>query len=112
MKLFVDDFRPAPPGWHRVKNVSDAIRMMDNQELEALALDHDIEGSVETFEPVARHFAILVLAEKQSGEIPVFIHTGNPIGGDHMVHILQHVGCANVSRVVYPGHFFTEGDGN
>lgn len=104
MKLFVDDYRPAPPGWTWAKNVSEAIRLMDNQPIEALALDHDIKDSTETFEPVARHFAILVRAEVQQKTTPISIHTGNPVGGERMLEILTLAGCIDVAYASYSSY--------
>ena len=60
MKLFVDDIRKLPDeSWSLARTVSEAIRAINMFDFEVISLDHDIEGSKETFDTVA-----LFLAEK------------------------------------------------
>ena len=44
MKLFVDDMRNAPPGaeWLLARSVNDAIRILENIEIEEASLDYDM----------------------------------------------------------------------
>lgn len=42
MKLYVDDLRECPVGWHLARSVSDAISLLDTGYVEELDLDHDI----------------------------------------------------------------------
>lgn len=91
MKLFIDDFRPAPIGWMRAKTVTEAISMIANspERIEVVSLDHDIEGSQETFMAVAYYLAYVMDVEKTCGEnVPaVNLHTGNPVAMDAMRRI-------------------------
>jgi hypothetical protein len=91
VKLFVDDIRPAPPGWVPVRTVGRAIRMLDTQHVTEVSLDHDIQCrhagcyvdcEMESFEAVARFIAGMRFRPR------VRIHTANVIAGRRMAEIL------------------------
>lgn len=42
MKLWLDDIRPAPDGWHWVKTVDEAKAMLIRGGVEHASLDHDL----------------------------------------------------------------------
>jgi hypothetical protein len=42
MKLFLDDERQTPEGWHRVYWPADAIRLLEAGDVTELSLDHDL----------------------------------------------------------------------
>lgn len=104
IKLWVDDLRVAPEGWHWAKTVTEAIRILDEQDVSEVAVDHDIchenkmlageqefystSACPETFEPVARFIAMMW---KEGEAFPDFvtIHTANPIGAQKMKEILS-----------------------
>ena len=82
MKLFVDDLRPAPNGWHEARSITEAIRILSTTSVDEVSLDYDIIGSIETFEPVAWYIRSMPRPPK------VKIHTANPVGGNRMREIL------------------------
>ena len=41
LRIFVDDERPAPKGWHRCDTIREALRMISTQGVEELSLDFD-----------------------------------------------------------------------
>jgi hypothetical protein len=94
VKLFVDDYRDAPEGWHLAKTITEAIRLLSGvMYWDAVSLDHDIifrEGkhsfSEETFASVARYIAVM-----PKDRLPriVYIHTSNPRGANDMEDILK-----------------------
>ena len=90
MKLFVDDIRKLPDeSWSLARTVSEAIRAINMFDFEVISLDHDIEGSKETFDTVA-----LFLAEKYkdyliSDRPKIVLHTANPVGARRMHGILE-----------------------
>jgi len=94
MKLFVDDQREAPAGWHPARTVTEAIRILSNNYVEVVSLDHDIKGSDETFMAVAcflktsgENFVNL------GGKRPrVYIHTGNWVAAETMRDMLRDSG--------------------
>lgn len=112
MKLWVDDIRKAPEGWTHAKTVTDAIRLIHNNPIEEISLDHDISHDImldngnvvcrpypcgETFEPVARFIAILYnpylpvddMRDGRPGKIKINIHTANPAGAERIKNILM-----------------------
>lgn len=107
MKLFVDDIRKCPKGWHLARTVTEAIRIIDTVDyLEEISIDHDISHDVsvpgspimkpypcgETFEPVVR-FIVRVYGLNWDVEIPkITLHTANPVGAGKMRELLQEVG--------------------
>lgn len=42
LKVWLDDVRPAPPGWTHVKTAEEAITLLDTEEVVELSLDHDL----------------------------------------------------------------------
>jgi hypothetical protein len=83
MKLFVDDIRRCPDGWHLARTVSEAIRCLATMDFKEVSLDHDItcvevakmaqedgkpagfhryHSSAETFEPVAHYLSLMCKA--------------------------------------------------
>lgn len=103
LKLFVDDWRSAPQGWHLATTISEAIRVLATQEVSHVSLDHDIHYRVydivrqesfevssteETFEPVCRFIKALndITDERnrnpksieQEKHIKVYCHSMNP----------------------------------
>jgi hypothetical protein len=96
MRLFVDDYRPAPDGWHLVKTITEAVRILSGPiYAEVISLDHDIiyrEGkhsfSEETFASVARYIAIM---PKERLPKVVYIHTASPRGANDIEDILNEI---------------------
>lgn len=103
LKLFVDDWRKPPIGWHLAKTITEAIRILSGpSDIEAVSLDHDIRKevmhlsdsydntqnafSVETFASVAHYIAIM---PKEKLPKIVYFHTSNPIGAEDMAKILE-----------------------
>lgn len=96
LKLFVDDYREAPDGWHLAKTITEAIRILSGPlVVDVCSLDHDIinrEGkhsfSEETFETVARY---IVIMPKERLPKVVYIHTANPRGANDIEYILRDI---------------------
>lgn len=95
LKLFVDDLRECPEGWHPARTVTEAVRVLATMPVAVISLDHDIEmqdysgrrfNSMETFATVAFYLAVM-----DPGDRPkkVFIHTANPDGAKKMDSILE-----------------------
>jgi hypothetical protein len=97
IKLWVDDLRQEPADWVWAKTATEAIRILDTQDVEEVSLDHDITHShptdtgrlftptacPETYEAVARF-----IAAKPGGIKRVHIHTANPGGAQRMALII------------------------
>jgi hypothetical protein len=91
MKLWLDDLRPAPGGWTWVKTAAEAIRLLDEETVEEISLDHDLgdAGSPEmTGYDVALHLAERAFAGK-TVPAQVSIHTANPVGRDRIEGVIR-----------------------
>ena len=96
IKLFVDDFRSAPEGWHLAKTITEAVRILSGPiYCSVVSLDHDIifettnrkvGFSDENFATVARFIALM--PKERLPEI-VYIHTANPTGARDIEQILD-----------------------
>lgn len=42
MKVYLDDMRPAPPGWTLVRWPAEAIALLEAGDVEEISLDHDL----------------------------------------------------------------------
>ena len=97
IKLFVDDIRPEPKGWHRVTTITEAIRMLASGMVDEVSLDHDIcckilesntgdyHPSPETFFPVAQYLALMPKDQRPK----IRIHTSNFPMGERMAELLE-----------------------
>lgn len=127
MKLFIDDIRPAPKGWYLARTVTEAIRLIDLYEWEAISLDHDIffpctfgeetitkmknidpfnaHASKEDFTAVAR---FITYRFKSPDDAPgtIFIHTANPVGYERLKAILE--GFNVVRETTYIGEWLNK----
>lgn len=95
IKLFVDDIRDAPEGWHLVRTVTEAIRALATAPvtITEVSCDHDIthHGMTcpETFEPVIRYIALMPSDRRP---LKVRIHTANAVGARKLKKIIQDAG--------------------
>ena len=114
MKLWVDDIRPAPPGWTGVETISQAINALDrfchadyiNPGITHVSLDHDISipvkvggqwynrPSPDTFQVVAKYMVCMLEGTNPSlnPDIVVTTHSSNPLGRKAIVELLDDVG--------------------
>lgn len=101
MKLWVDDIRPAPDGYKWAKSVHEAIihicqmtRPDGTHKIEVLDLDHDAgdyawQGG--------DYIALLDWMEmKGINDIPIHLHTMNPVGRENMRAIIAHNGWREI----------------
>lgn len=79
MKLWIDDVRPAPKGWRRVKNSKDAIIFFcDHYDITEVSFDHDLGGD-DTVMKLINYLEVLA----HMGILYPFkwiIHSDNPVG--------------------------------
>lgn len=92
MKIFVDDYRPAPPGWTLAKTPSEALARVYQaaygpDPAELISLDYCLEtpdGAFGTFLPVA-----VLLSALPACRPKIYIHSDHPDGAAEMFHILR-----------------------
>lgn len=104
MKLWVDDLRPAPPGYVWIKSVDMAKTLIQGHNhptiddtiwfIDELNLDHDA-GDYANYG--GDYIEILKWMEKEGiNDIPIHLHTMNPVGRENMRAIIQHNGWKEV----------------
>lgn len=84
--LWVDDLRPAPPGWTWAKSSAEAISLLTDGEFTAISLDHDLGGD-DTTRPV-----VLWLCENDRWPAEVRVHTANPVGREWLTGMARRYG--------------------
>ena len=98
MKLWVDDIRPAPEGYRWYKSVNAvkcAIRNIEScywhtrnelYRIELIDIDHDAGD----YEPLGGDYIkVLDWLEETGKNIPIHIHTMNPVGRQNMKAIIK-----------------------
>lgn len=113
IKLFVDDIRPAPPGWYLARTITEALRILSFFPTEIVSLDHDIMHSVphkedgpnleeavtcpENFSAVAYYIAAMPVDKRPK---KVIIHTANSGAVYTIIEVLKEAGV-NFERKFY-----------
>ncbi len=95
--LWLDDERPAPPGWTWAKTVAEAIAILEAGPVEAASLDHDLSDfdaatAGGTSQRRERTGYDLCLWMAENGVWPrqrPVVHSANPVGRQAMVQFLE-----------------------
>lgn len=99
MKLWVDDIRPAPEGYHWCQSVNEAKGFIEgcmkwNRKIELLDLDHD---AGEYASDGGDYIELLNWLEKYMiCYFPIHIHSMNPVGVENMRRIIERNGWEEV----------------
>lgn len=118
VKLFIDDFRPAPAGWFYAQTITEAQRVLSFFEVEVVSLDHDIMHSIphkndsplieetvaclENFSAVA-YFIAMMPAERRPRK--VIVHTANAAVVYSILEILKDAGVAVERKLYHPDNY-------
>lgn len=86
MKIFLDDVRDAPPGWHFALTATDCIELLENfgDMIEEVSLDHDLGPINED------GYDVLLWIEEQVRTNPdyklpkLYVHSMNPVAARRM----------------------------
>lgn len=101
MKLWVDDVRPAPPGYQWAKSVHETkihicqLTKSDGSHcIEVLDLDHDAGD----YAFMGGDYIELLNWMEAHGinDIPIHIHSMNPVGRENMRRIIEHNGWKEI----------------
>ena len=105
MKLWIDDVRPAPKGYHWCKSVNQAIKTIytyssridwDNHvvdEIEIIDIDHDAGDFVYDG---GDYIKLLDWLEETGRNYPIHIHSMNPVGVANMRTIIKRNGWKEI----------------
>lgn len=105
MKLWVDDIRPAPPGYVHCRSVNEAKRAIikysnridfDNNlvdEIELIDIDHDAGDFARDG---GDYIKLLDWLEETDRNYPIHIHSMNPVGVENLRTIIRHNGWKEV----------------
>jgi hypothetical protein len=84
IKVYLDDLRPCPDGWVYVQTAWDAIKLLKNNDVDEISLDHDLGPH----EKVGCGYNVACFIEEQAvaGKKPpiTHIHSSNPVGRKNM----------------------------
>ena len=98
MKVYLDDERKTPEGWHRTYSAQETIELLKTGKVTELSLDHDL-----AFEHYAGKldsrtgYAVVAWMENEVRDNPDFempkvqLHTMNPVGREHMAAGLKRI---------------------
>ena len=100
MKLFVDDIRNAPDeSWSVARTNEQAVQALAMFQFAEVSLDHDMEGTPETFKPTAYFLGAKYTGSTKAPKIT--LHTANPDGASRMKNILKQYGISCEIRPIY-----------
>ena len=97
LKLFLDDIRPAPPGWAVFRTAEELLAYIFDtlggnlEQVEAMSLDHDLG------EGVMSGYGFLSRLEEAAHDgkvkglcgVSISVHSANPIGRANMMRVLE-----------------------
>lgn len=86
MKLWLDDIRPAPDGWHHVFTAWEAIAEIKQEYVTEVSLDHDLGNDEEfgTGYSVMRWLEEVVFFNPKFPVPDIKFHSDNPVGVQNM----------------------------
>ncbi len=94
-KVYLDDVRATPEGWHRTFNIQDTIKLIDNEEAEIISLDNDL-GELTIINGEEGWHVLQWLEEKVFNNPDFFvpeirIHTDNIVARKRMEQIIKSI---------------------
>lgn len=118
MKLWLDDLRKAPFGWHRVKTADECIETLQRvgDAVTELSLDHDLaeehyEGTGYSEAPRTKtgYAVVAWMVENNVWPPVIYLHTLNPVGRENMRSTLARHAPEHVTVYVKPALGFAGG---
>ena len=95
MKLWIDDVRPAPEGYVRIRSVNATKKYITLHEnnIELISLDHDAGDFAHLG---GDYIKLLDWLEETGRNYPIHIHSMNPVGVANMRAIIERNGWKEV----------------
>jgi hypothetical protein len=85
-RLWIDDLRPAPPGWDWATTSQQALDLMAVTTYDDMAFDHDLGGD-DTSRRIVLH-----LCESERWPTRVWLLTANPVGREWLHGMITRYG--------------------
>ena len=98
--MWLDDERPAPPGWVHVRSVTAAKKLLLSGAVDEASLDHDLgmcKACIKGFDgnsPHRRHRKsgydlVLWMMDRRIWPAKVKVHSMNPVGRQNMLQVIE-----------------------
>ena len=84
INVFLDDLRPCPEGFILARDVKECIKLLENNEVKVLSLDHDLGYNLKTGYDLVKY-----MVEKDLYPEVIYLHTANPVGRQNMYQLLE-----------------------
>ena len=97
MKVYLDDVRPAPPGWIRTYTAKSTIVLLETGEVDEVSLDHDL-GARATGYDVLLWLEEKVLTDTEYYPPKVYVHTANTSAEIKMKQAAKKINAARIQR--------------
>ena len=91
MKVYLDDERTPPEGWELVKTVPELIKLMSQETIEQLSLDHDLGEDQLTGYDFLKWLEAQVFFKRVTHLPTINIHSANPTGRINMALALRSI---------------------
>jgi len=104
INIYLDDQRPCPRGFILAKTHWECAKMLDQNLVNILSLDHDLgdESFNGTGYDVAMHIVEQGLKNPDVWPRQIYLHTSNPVGRNNMYQLLTHYCPDDVKIYHYP----------
>jgi hypothetical protein len=92
MKVWLDDERPAPPGWRRCRTPREVIELLMTGDVTELSLDHDLGLIVAERERTGYDVLLWLEQEVAGGRTPpsaMSVHSANPVARRRMLQAIE-----------------------
>lgn len=92
MNIYLDDIRPCPEGFVIARTKRDCMKLLEENKVEILSLDHDL--GAEMF-GTGYDVAMFIVEQQEiyNRNIwpkEIYLHTDNPVGRQNMFQLLDH----------------------
>lgn len=92
MRLWLDDIREAPEGWHWAKDYEEAVAAMETGTVTEASLDHDLGDRVSVPERNGYRLTLWMAEHDCWPSKSVRVHSHNPVGATGMVAVVNRYG--------------------
>lgn len=90
MKIFLDDIRLCPRGFTLAINYDECIKLLSNNHVEVISLDHDLG------EQYTGYDVVKFMVENEIYPSIIYLHSSNPVGVKNMYELLDRYAPRNV----------------